>query len=336
MKKSMKILSVFLAVMMALSIVPITASAETVESDSTGCTHFHTTTVTAPTCTEKGFTTYICEKCGSGYVSDFVEKIEHNYSWKEIIKATCTNDGVYIGECVACEKIAVKYEDATGHNYNSEVTTQATHTSTGVMTFTCACGDTYTEEIDKIADHKYNLLITMPSCTEKGYTTYICACGDTYVADEVKAFGHTVKIIPAVAATCTQTGLTEGKVCTTCNETLVAQEVVPVTGHTPAEPVRRWPVVPTCTKDGSVYDVVFCSACGEELSQEKIILEATGHADNNKNGYCDTCDELVDPVVICEHNCHKKGITKFFWKIGNFFNRIFRTKRYCSCGAAHY
>lgn len=45
---------------------------------------------------------------------------------------------------------------------------------------------------------------------------------------------------------------------------------------------------------------------------------------------------IISAPFECDHNCHKGGIAGFFWKIGNFFNKIFRTKQYCECGAAHY
>lgn len=44
--------------------------------------------------------------------------------------------------------------------------------------------------------------------------------------------GHTEETLPAVAATCTETGLTEGTKCSVCGKTLKAQETVPALGHT--------------------------------------------------------------------------------------------------------
>ncbi len=106
--------------------------------------------------------------------------------------------------------------------------------------------------------------------------------------------------------------------------------------HTDGETVEENYVAPTCDTTGSKDIVVYCSVCDAELSRETETIDATGHNDADNDGYCDGCDECVDPSVECDHNCHKGGIVGFFWKIANFFNRIFGTKQYCDCGIAHY
>lgn len=75
------------------------------------------------------------------------------------------------------------------HSYTSSVTTQPTCTSTGVKTFTCSCGASYTETIAKTS-HNSNTKI------------------------------------PAVAPTCRETGLTEGKKCSVCGTVTVAQQII--------------------------------------------------------------------------------------------------------------
>lgn len=39
---------------------------------------------------------------------------------------------------------------------------------------------------------------------------------------------------------------------------------------------------------------------------------------------------------ICNHMCHQGGIMGFFWKIVNFFSKLFGSNPVCGCGAAHY
>ena len=51
---------------------------------------------------------------------------------------------------------------------------------------------------------------------------------------------HTPEVIPAVAATCTEDGLTEGSVCSECGEVITAQEVVPALGHEWGEVTYTW------------------------------------------------------------------------------------------------
>ncbi len=60
----------------------------------------------------------------------------------------------------------------------------------------------------------------------------------------------------AVAATCTETGLTEGKHCSVCNAVIKAQEVVPAKGHKYVDTV----VKPTYTTKG--YTLHKCLVCG--------------------------------------------------------------------------
>ena len=153
-------------------------------------THSYKDVVTAPTCTEKGYTTHTCA-CGDSYMDTYV--------------------------------------DALGHAWdNGKVTKEPTETETGVKTFTCTrCGETKTETIPKLAhEHSYKDVVTAPTCTEKGYTTHTCACGDSYVDTYVDALGHAWDNGKVTKEpTETETGV-KTFTCTRCNETKT--ESIPV------------------------------------------------------------------------------------------------------------
>lgn len=84
---------------------------------------------------------------------------------------------------------------------------------------------------------------------------------------------------------------------------------------------------------GQVYYIELASFLGDDSFD--IMIEAcdehTECFDNDYDAYCDWCDEL-----LCDHICHKGGITGFFWKIINFFNSLFFINPFCECGAWHY
>ena len=73
--------------------------------------------------------------------------------------------------------------------------------------------------------------VTTPAtCTEVGVEARSCECGETETR-EIPALGHTEEAIPGKEATCTETGLTEGKKCSVCGKITVAQEEIPALGH---------------------------------------------------------------------------------------------------------
>ena len=154
--------------------------------------------------------------------------------------ATCTEDG-YTGDevCSICGKVLSQGSKISAHGHNWDagtVTKQATCTAEGVKTYHCTydAGHTRTEAIAKTA--------------------------------------HTPVADPAVPATCTETGKTEGSHCSVCGTVIKAQETIPAKGHTP---VTDAAVPATCTETG-LTEGNHCSVCGIVIKAQETI-PAKGH-----------------------------------------------------------
>ena len=134
-----------------------------------------------------------------------------------------------------------------------------------------------TAEPDECAlyGHEYMKEVVKPTCSAEGYTKYTCIhCGNTYISSYTPKIKHTQETVPAVAATCTSDGLTEGKRCSVCGEILTPQEVIPKTAHTE---MFFGTVLPTTTSDGRTYGAK-CSVCGEILIGNDTIHKLTESA----------------------------------------------------------
>ena len=115
---------------------PLTGA--TIHYGGTAHTHSYTAAVTAPTCTEQGYTTYTCS-CGDSYKSDYKDALGHDYK---------------NGLCTRC---GAKDPGATPphtHDYKA-VVTKPTCTQAGYTTYTCSCGDSYKSDYKDALGHDY-------------------------------------------------------------------------------------------------------------------------------------------------------------------------------------
>ncbi|MBQ4060747.1 MAG: hypothetical protein IJD46_01850 [Bacilli bacterium] len=123
---------------------------------------------------------------------------------------------------------------------------------------------------------------------------------------------HQEELVKGKAATCTETGLTDGKKCSVCQETLVAQEEIPALGHTEEKVEAK---APTCTEEGNVA-YTHCSACdknfdleGKEL--ENVVVDALGHTEETVEAKAPTCTEegniAYTHCSVCDKNFDSEG-----------------------------
>ena len=82
-------------------------------------THKYTSSVVAPTCTEKGYTTYTCSGCGNVYQDNYVDALGHDYGEPEYIskeeghRYECTRCGTVKTELCTFDQITVLVEATT-------------------------------------------------------------------------------------------------------------------------------------------------------------------------------------------------------------------------------
>ncbi len=244
-----RITSICVAAVLLCGIVPFSVFAAS-------CNHNYTATVTAPTCTAQGYTTYTCDYCGDSYKDNYVPEKGHNHS-SVVTPPTCTERGYTTHTCVDCGDSYVDSPvESKGHSYTASIVPPDCD-DRGYTLHTCSdCGHNYKDNYVPKNGHKYDSVVTAPTCTERGYTTHTCSvCGDSYVDSYVKANGHTA----GDGATCT-----EDQTCTICGDVVTDK-----LGHD----YKAVVTAPTCTEQG--YTTHTCDRCGDSYVDSYV--PANGH-----------------------------------------------------------
>ena len=262
--------------------------------------HSHNAVVTAPTCTEEGYTTYTCH-CGDTFVADKVAALGHDLLPHDSKAPTCTEIGwnTYV-TCSRCDYTTYAEIPATGHTESAVVVENnvaPTCTATGnydnvVYCATCDAElNRTTFTVDALGHDIINHEEKAPTCTEIGWDKYeTCSRCDHTTYAEIPATGHSHNAV-VTAPTCTEQGYTT-HTCHCGDE--YTDSYVDALGH---DAIPHDSKAPTCTEIGwSAY--VTCSRCDYTTYAE---IPATGHSTTSHEAKKPTCTEIGwNAYVTCD------------------------------------
>ena len=341
------------------------------DHEQTACAHEHHEQdgeAVESTCTAFGYTRYHCLDCGEYYLSDFKPLKEHEYEVVVVEAANCQQKQITEEQCKNCGAVKPdSRKEGENGDHVWEIITPATCTTAGERKCTVC------EKVEEIpAGDGHSFVITDATCTtdgskvcEKcGYTEVILATGHEFEADRANAVLPTnckpgkmpykckncdasydvviepeaehgeEEIVPAVAATCTSVGWTEGKKCKVCGEYTVKPEELPMLEHTPMEIPA---VAPTCHSTGLTAGEK-CSVCETILVEQEevemiphtwdegtVTVPATCTTSGKKVFKCtaDGCDATKEEIIpeidghdfaetVYEPTCTQYGYTLKF------------------------
>ena len=121
------------------------------------------------------------------------------------------------------------------------------------------------------------IIDTAPTCTVEGSKHKEClSCKENIESAKISTTDHTEKIVTGKSATCSETGLTDGKVCSVCNKVLLEQNEIPLKAHT--EEINE-SVKATCTTTGLTAGK-YCSVCNAIIVEQQI-TSALNHIESD-------------------------------------------------------
>ena len=264
---------------------------------------------TPATCTKAGVKTFTCTKCGYEKTEP-IAVIAHKYEWKH-------DETNHWQECSVCHDIIDKAE----HTY-------ASHKCEDTATCTKAeCG-----YVKPAGQHSWNdgEVTTPATCTTDGVKTYTCkVCSETKT-EPIKASGHSLTKVEAVAATCTEGGNNEYYTCSVCKkvfkadkitETTVADETLTALGHKLTKTEAK---AATCTEPGN-SEYYTCGNCGKffsdadgktEIVKDSWVIKALDHdftgawVNTDAAGHYHKCSRCDATDTVVKHTFNGKPCTE--------------------------
>jgi len=241
----------------------------------------------AATCTTAGKTEgKHCSVCNEVLVAQTeVKATGHKEVVDKAVAATCTTGGKTEGKhCSVCNTVLMMQGDipALGHKEVTDKAVAATCTTAGKTEgkHCSVCNTVLVAQTEvKALGHKFDkesatdaYKATDATCTDKATFYKSCSvCGEkgteTFASGDLAAHAAEDLVkLDAVAPTCTETGLTEGEMCSKCNTVTKAQDTVNAKGHVASD----WVVdtEPKIGKEGKQYKS--CTVCSSVVETEVI------------------------------------------------------------------
>lgn len=274
-----------------------------------------------------------------------MNKAAHTWNEGVVTKgATCTEPGEKTFTCGVCHATKTETINATGHKYETTWTTDDTS-----HWHKCANCDVTTDKADHTFDtnncaenrtctgcgyvklagqHTWNdgVVTKEATCTEPGEKTYTCkVCSETKT-EPIKASGHSLTKVEAVAATCTEGGNNEYYTCSVCKkvfkadkttETTVADETLAALGHKLTKTEAK---AATCTEVGN-KEYYTCDNCGKffsdadgknEIAKDSWVIDALKHdftgawVNTDAAGHYHKCSRCDATDTVIKHTFNGK------------------------------
>ena len=284
---------------------------------------WHKGQTVAPTCTEQGYTVYICDQDKNlTEKRDYTAALGHDYDNGVVTTpATCTTEGVMTYTCTRDGATKTETIPALGHKWDDgKIPTAPTCETEGEKTYKCTndgCAETKTEAVAALGHEWDNGTVTTPAtCTTEGVLTYICKRDASHTKTEaIPALGHkwddgTITTAP----TCETEGKKTYK-CTNDGCTETKTESVAALGHDWDDGVVTTPA--TCEADG-----VKTYTCKHDSSHTKTETIPAKKYTFTVTVVDPTCTEQGYTLHTCNQNAEKSYKDNYTDALGHDYKEV--------------